>query len=311
MSAAPETTAPRPASGAPTDVILHVRVLDNTGQWGIGVLGDDGSLGIRTGEVPPQESFTATRTEAVLAAFSAVLEVAADRQYVVLDVSNILVRKAIAGMIDCVPNVLLSETTAICGHRTAVVKALEEMPVSTEVRLNPDARSLVVSTDASIANGGLVAGLGWVIAAEDGTVLSCGQKTADVPRCGDILTGELLAIRWALQALISRHPVPAECQGTVMVQSDSKAALRLLRIVAAGRQPSAFTTDQIKLAKRILEETAHMPVGFRWVKGHRGDEGNEAADRLAVLARRNREFGVATDVGTRMFRDLRDELVAA
>lgn len=311
MSAAPETTAPHPAAGAPTDVILHVRVLDNTGQWGIGVLEDDGILSIRTGEVDPQETFSATRTEAVLAAFSEVLEVAAARQYVVLDVSNILVRKAIAGMIDSVPNVLLSETTAICGHRTAVVKALEEMPVSTEVRLNPEARSLVVSTDASIANGGMVAGLGWVVAAEDGTVLSCGQKTADVARCGDILTGELLAIRWALQSLISRHPVPAESQGTVLVQSDSKAALRLLRILGADRRPSSFTTDQIKLAKRILDESSHMPVVFRWVKGHRGDEGNEAADRLAVLARRNREFGVTTEVGTRMFRDLRDELVAA
>jgi ribonuclease HI len=309
MSAATETTAPHPAAGAPTDVILHVRVLDNTGQWGIGVLEDDGILSIRTGEVEPQESFSATRTEAVLAAFSAVLEVAAARQYVVLDVSNILVRKAIAGMIDSVPNVLLSETTAICGHRTAVVKALEEMPVSTEVRLNPDARSLVVSTDASIANGGMVAGLGWVVAAEDGTVLSCGQKTADVTRCGDILTGELLAIRWALQSLISRHPVPAESQGTVLVQSDSKAALRLLRILGADSRPSAFTTDQIKLAKRIIDESSHMPVEFRWVKGHRGDEGNEAADRLAVLARRNREFSVTTEVGTRMFRDLRDSLI--
>lgn len=309
MSAASETTVPHPATGSPTDVILHVRVLDETGQWGIGVLGEDGSLDIRTGEVEPQESFSDTRTEAVLAAFSAVLDVASRHQYVVLDVSNILVRKAIAGMIDCVPNVLLSETTAICAHRTAVVKALEDMPVSTEVRLNPDARSMVISTDASIANGGLVAGLGWVVADEHGTVLSCGQKTADVSRCGDILTGELLAIRWGIQSLISRHPVPVEGQGTVVVQSDSKAALRLLRIVGAGRQPSAFTTDQIKLAKKILDECGHMPVTFRWVKGHQGNEANEAADRLAVLARRNREFGVTTEVGTRMFRDLRDTLV--
>jgi ribonuclease HI len=301
MSTAPDSIITRPAPGAPTDVILHVRVLDRLGQWGIGVLEDDGSLSIRTGEVQPQDSFSATR--------SAVLEVAAERQYVVLDVSNILVRKAIAGMIDTVPNVLLSETTAICAYRTAVVKAMEEMPVSTEVRLNPDARSMVISTDASIATGGLVAGLGWVVAAEDGAVLSVGQKSVDVSRCGDILTGELLAIRWGLQSLISRHPIPVHGQGTVVVQSDSRAALRLLRIVGADRHPAACTTDQIKIAKRILEECEHMPIQFRWVKGHQGNEANEAADRLAVLARRNREFGVTTEVGTRMFRDLRDQLV--
>lgn len=65
-------------------------------------------------------------------------------------------------------NVLLSETTALAEHRTAVVKAIEAMPVSTEVRINPEARSMVLSTDASIANAGLVAGLGWIIATEDG-----------------------------------------------------------------------------------------------------------------------------------------------
>ncbi|MBG0739007.1 RNAse HI domain-containing protein [Paeniglutamicibacter antarcticus] len=311
MSTTDHPVVQRPPVGEPTDIILHIRVLEQAGQWAIGVLEDDGSLSIRTGDVQPQMSYSSIRTEAVLAAFSAILEVAAERQYVVLDVSNILVRKAIAGMLDFVPNVLLSETTAICAHRSAVVKALEEMPVSTVIRLNPDARSLVVSTDASIANGGQVAGLGWVIATKDGTVLSCGQKTADVPRCGDILTGELLAIRCAVQALISQYPVPVTGQGTVVIESDSRAALRLLSILGAGRQPSSFTTDQIKLAKRILQESAHVPIRFCWVKGHQGNEGNEAADRLAVLARRNREFKVTSATGARMFRDLRDELVAA
>lgn len=51
-----------------------------------------------------------------------------------------------------------------------------------------------------------------------------------------------------------------------------------------------------------------MPIVFRLVKGHCGDEENEAAGQLA---RRSREFGVTAEVGTRMFRDLRDELVAA
>ncbi|XAS68414.1 RNase H family protein [Micrococcaceae bacterium Sec5.7] len=95
------------------------------------------------------------------------------------------------------------------------------------------------------------------------------------------------------------------------IQSDSCAALRLLRTVGACRQPAACTTNQIKLARRILEESGHIPVQFRWVKGHQGNEMNEAADRLAVLARHNREFGVTNEVGKRMFRDLRDQLVAA
>lgn len=298
-----------PVIGAPTDVIFHVRVLDSCGQWGIGVVGHDGSISIRTGTVTEQESYKATRAESVLAAFAAVLEAAATRQYVVLDVSNILVRTAIAAMIDSVPNVLLSATTAAGIHRTAVVKAMDGLPVPAGPRLNPDARSLVVSTDASIASGGQVAGLGWVISSADGAVLSCGQKTSDVNRNGDILTGELLAIRCGIQSVISRHPVPAHGQGTVLIQSDSRAALHLLQTLGAGRHPAACSTDQIKLARKILDETGHIPVVFRWVKGHQGNEANEAADRLAMLARRNREFGVEAAVGTRMFRDLRDDLV--
>lgn len=310
MSTATGTLPARAATGAPADIILHVRVLDAAGHWGIGIVQDDGSLSIRTGEVQPQTSFSVTRTEAVLAAFAAVLDAAAEHQYVVLDVSNLLIRKAIDAMIDGVPNVLLSETTALAEHRTAVVKAMEAMPVSTEVRINPNARSMVLSTDASIASGGLVAGLGWVIAFEDGAVLSVGQKTADVSRCGDILTGELLAIRCGLQALTSQHPVPAHGQGTLLIQTDSRAALRLLAAVGAGRYPAALSIDQIKLAKQILEESSHLPVQFRWIKGHHGHGANEAADRLAVLARRNREFGVTDEIGSRMFRDLRDELVS-
>jgi ribonuclease HI len=50
-------------------------------------------------------------------------------------------------------------------------------------------------------------------------------------------------------------------------------------------------------------------VSFRWVRGHAGHEGNEAADRLAVLARRGEEFKVPKETRARMFGDLRDDLV--
>lgn len=116
MSSAPDTLPAHAATGA-TNIILHVRVLDEVGQWGIGVVQDDGSLTIRTREVASQSSISVTRTESVLAAFAAALDVTVGWQYVVLDVSNILIRKAIAAMIDvcsmsCCPKRPPSPSTA-------------------------------------------------------------------------------------------------------------------------------------------------------------------------------------------------------
>lgn len=305
------TALPAP-SGSPADVIFHARVVDDTGQWGIGILDETGALEVRTGSVAPGETFTDTRADAVVAGFAAVMDAASARQYVTLDVSHPILREAISSMLDLVPTIMLSATTAIGVHRSAVVAAMDDMPVpEAEVRLNPAAVSLVLSTDASIAHGGKVAGLGWVISGTDGSVLSCGQRADTVARCGDILTGELLAIRWGLQSVISRHPVPAPEQGTVTIESDSRDALRILRTLAAGRVPRTCTAEQLKLARKILDESAHMPVVYRWVKGHNGNTMNESADRLAVLARRNSEFGVTAEVSQKMFRDLREDLAAA
>jgi ribonuclease HI len=142
-------------------------------------------------------------------------------------------------------------------------------------------------------------------------VLSCGQRTSATRRCGDILTGELLAILYGVQAAIREHQVPVSGEGTVVVQSDSRPALRLLRTVRAGRYPEACTTNQIRVARKVIEECGIIPIQFRWVKGHHGNELNEGADRLAVLARRNQEFGVEAGLGQKMADVVRDELFAA
>jgi hypothetical protein len=48
-------------------------------------------------------------------------------------------------------------------------------------------------------------------------------------------------------------------------------------------------------------------ISYEWVRGHNGHPFNELADRLAVLARRNREMGVDEVTNARMIASIRQE----
>jgi ribonuclease HI len=128
-----------------------------------------------------------------------------------------------------------------------------------------------------------------------------------VSRRGDITLGELAAIRRGLDAARTRG-FPHPDHGTVTVLSDSRIALSTLRKVRKGESVAGVPNDSIKEAEAVLARTGGHPVVFEWVKGHRGHRLNEAADRLAVMARRNAEFKVARPIADRMFTDLRAEL---
>ena len=50
-----------------------------------------------------------------------------------------------------------------------------------------------------------------------------------------------------------------------------------------------------------------MNISYEWVRGHNGHPLNELADRLAVLARRNREMGVDELTNARMIASIRQD----
>jgi ribonuclease HI len=53
-----------------------------------------------------------------------------------------------------------------------------------------------------------------------------------------------------------------------------------------------------------------VDIRFEWVRGHDGHPFNEIADRLAVLARRNREMDVDGLTGHRMLAGVREDAKA-
>lgn len=158
-----------------------------------------------------------------------------------------------------------------------------------------------------VANPRDGAGLGWVAATMDGVILGCGQDTMKVCRRGDITLGELGTIRRGMASARSAGLILP--QHSVTVLSDTRLALNTLRKVRDGVSLAGLRADKVKEAEVILSKIRHQAVCFEWVKGHRGHRLNEAADRLAVMAGRNKEFTVPREAADRMFAELQPEVV--
>ncbi len=147
------------------------------------------------------------------------------------------------------------------------------------------AEPLVVATDASVGNR---AEAGIACVAEGGAYAQGFAPTRDVT------LAELLAIRLALTTFA----------GPLIVLTDSRGAISRIQ------HPSAATAKQRAAVTEIHRLRKGRAVTFRWVKGHNGHALNEAADRLAVAARRAHEFNQASHIKRRIAAGIVADLAA-
>lgn len=165
---------------------------------------------------------------------------------------------------------------------------------------------LTLACDASRGKGRNINGCGWVLAYGNGADPVVGTYTT-ISDHGGIRAGELAAIRRGLQATLNLHPVLRDGTGTLTVLTDSRAALDLLERARADEALSGEDTDSVHECRRILGSARGIDIRFEWVRGHDGHPLNEIADRLAVLARRNREMDVDDITSHRMVAGVRED----
>lgn len=297
----------------PLQPIVTLRVLlphlTAPGLWAVGHTTAEGDIQVISGVVPARDNHKATRADAVVAAFGAVLDHAKVNGTVRLDVSASM-WEPVASIVPSFPQIRMARITGPAEQRAAVASELKEQ--ASKVPGPAPAESLIVSTDASIASRGRLAGLGWVVSTVGGRIVASGHESLDVTRPGDITLAELAAIRCGLEAAVAAG-TPSKKQGTVTFRSDSQPALHLIEQVRAsnGNTTGIGTRAHRAEAAAIVEASAKLRTRFEWVKGHQGDRLNEAADRLAKLSRRTAEFGVPAEAVDRMLTGIRGDLESA
>ena len=151
-------------------------------------------------------------------------------------------------------------------HCRALLSAIPGHPSA-----EPEHQEVIdAATDGSIG-WGRGKGASWAWARSDGRFGYGSLRTTD------ILVAELRGIHQLLLA--------AESGERLIVRTDSRSALHsLTREPGVGRSRHSNTAEN--LVRSIKQSVARMgSVEFVWVKGHDGDPLNDAADRLARLAR--------------------------
>lgn len=170
-------------------------------------------------------------------------------------------------------------TAPPAGVRAMISKALES-------RCRQLCSSITMFTDASKGSG-ITVGTGWSIKYSNGPDPVFGSTThrAAVGSNG----AELMAIRDGLNDVAFMHrELMLTGSLKVVIKSDSQDALRLVDCILADRVPPQQLTYPVlrDAYDQIAALSKKMKLRTEWVRGHNGDAGNEAADRLAISARR-------------------------
>lgn len=147
----------------------------------------------------------------------------------------------------------------------------------------------IVATDASRARHRAGAGIACVDAQ--------GTFAQGFARTTSIAVAELRAIDLAVRTF------PGD---DLLILSDSRQALAWLADPARVPDPHVR-----RLVGAIVSESHRRRIRFEWVKGHDGHRLNETADRLAMAARRAREFQQDESVSHRIADGIIHDLVAA
>lgn len=156
----------------------------------------------------------------------------------------------------------------------------------TDTRPRPRPAPLEVATDASVDRRRGSAGIACVD--ESGRQHTLRLRSHDVVYC------ELRAIRLALETFT----------GPVRILSDSQASINLIT-------NTGHTTRRGHL-RAVVEHIRSLMQGrevtLQWVRGHNGHPLNEAADRLAMAARRARELSTPPRVAKQITRRIVEDL---
>jgi ribonuclease HI len=159
-----------------------------------------------------------------------------------------------------------------------------------------------IYTDASLGTG-TTAGIGYVlIFAKPHNSVTVGFEHRVLAKVfKSSVYAELVAIKAALKAAANT----VEGKYGARLWTDSAEAIRFIE--REDHRPDLQAHFRPMLTS-IRREIRAAGIDLRWVKGHGSDPFNNAADRLAVMARRNREFGLNRHHGHTMAAAIAEEL---